>query len=230
MAPELRRGPHVFVDDLDEPRLAPDDDHHLRRVLRTRVGDGLTASDGRGWWRVCVVTDGGLEVVGERQLVPAPDHEVVVAVAPTKGDRPEWAVQKLTELGVDRIVVLRTERTVVRWDGARRQRQAERFERIARAAAMQSRWCRLPSVEIGAALHELAGQLGAGLAVADPDGGPLADEIRAVAVGPEGGWGRDDLRDVSAPMVRLGDAVLRSETAAVAAGALLCARRAGVVG
>ena len=53
MARELGRGgaPHVFVDDLDAPRLSDDDRHHLGRALRLRPGDPLTLSDGRGRWR-----------------------------------------------------------------------------------------------------------------------------------------------------------------------------------
>ena len=65
--------------------------------------------------------------------------ELTVVFAPVKGERPEWVVQKLTELGIDRIVPLRSERSVVRWTGQRGQATVERLRRVAREAAAQCR-------------------------------------------------------------------------------------------
>ena len=62
-----------------------------------------------------------------------------IAVAIPKQDRPEWLVQKATELGIDRIVFLHAERSVVRWDGARAERHLTRLARVAGEAMMQSR-------------------------------------------------------------------------------------------
>ena len=69
-----------------------------------------------------------------------------MAFAPVKGERPEWVVQKLTELGIDRIVPLFSERSVVRWSGARGQATVERLRRVAREAAAQCRRVWLPEV------------------------------------------------------------------------------------
>ena len=76
-----------------------------------------------------------------------PSPLLTVAFALTKGDHPEWAVQKLTEAGADRVVVMLTDRCVARWDTAEPERQMERLREVARQAAMQSRRCWLPSVE-----------------------------------------------------------------------------------
>ena len=87
-----------------------------------------------------------IEIGGEEVKFKSPSGESKTGFAPVKGDRPEWTVQKLTELGVDRIVPLRAARSVVRWDGERGAAAVERLRRVAREAAMQSRRCRLPEV------------------------------------------------------------------------------------
>lgn len=219
---------HVFVDDLGSPELSPPDRHHLERVLRLRPGDPVTAADGRGGLRPCVVAAGGrLEPVGpitrHERLAPA----ITVAMAAAKGERPEWAVQKLTEAGVDEIVVFVADRSVVRWDGERAGRHLARLARVAREAAMQSRRAWLPEVRGVETFAALAGRPGA--AMADPAGSPPSLSTPVVLVGPEGGWS-DAERGRGLPLVALGDGVLRVETAAVAAGLLLTALRSGIVG
>jgi len=90
-----------------------------------------------------------------------PATEVTVAFAPTKGDRPEWVAQKLTELGVDRIVPLRTSRSVVRWEEDRAAKSVERLRRVVREAASQCRRARLPEVTDVCRLDEVAAAAGA---------------------------------------------------------------------
>ena len=215
---------HVFVDDIDAPTLADDDAHHLARVLRLRAGEEVTVADGRGGWRLCAFADGArLEPVGAVERVAPPPVAVAVAFALTKGDKPELAVQKLTELGVDRIVPLAAERSVVQWDDAKAARNVERLRAVARAAAMQSRRAFLPVVDDVTALEQLAG-----IALAHPGGAPLDPSGTTIAVGPEGGWSDAELAAVGRH-VDLGPTTLRAETAAVAAGVLLTALRDGRV-
>ncbi len=216
---------HAFVADLSRPALDAPDRHHLERVLRLRPGDLITVSDGVGGRRSCrfgPVLDPVDEVVTDARPYP----EVTVAFAHVKGERPEWAVQKLTELGVDRIVAFTAARSVVRWDADKAAKAAERFRRVAREAAMQSRRTWLPVVEAPTDFAEVAGRPGAVLA--DPDGDPPWLAAGPVLVGPEGGWAADE---AALPLLRmrLGPHVLRSETAAVAAAALLGALRTGTV-
>ncbi len=160
--------------------------------------------------------------------MPRLDPPITIAFAPAKGDRPEWVVQKLTELGVDRIVALETERSVVRWSMHRADHAMERLARVAREAAAQSRRAWLPELVGPDSLEALRARV-AGLALAERDGEPPTLERAAIAVGPEGGWG-DAERALGLPSVRLGDGVLRAETAAIAAGALLAGLRSGLVG
>jgi 16S rRNA (uracil1498-N3)-methyltransferase len=211
---------HVFVDDLAAPILSDDDQHHLARVLRVRDGESVSASDGRGGWRLCQWRDGGLHGESDVHHVAAPTPRLGVAFVPVKGDRPEWVVQKLTEIGIDDIVVLApTRRAVVRWGD---DKHIRKLQVVAREAAMQSRRVWLPTVTGPVSLAEVCALPGA--AVADPAGEPLIAEpspaTSLIIIGPEGGFDADEI----APTVRrvsLGDTVLRAETATLVAATLL---------
>ena len=183
-------------------------------------------SDGAGGWRRCRFGP-VLEPVGDVERVPRPQPQVTVAFAVVKGQRPEWAVQKLTEVGVDRIVPLVTARSVVRWAPGESGGPVERLRRVAKEAAVQSRRVWLPVVDPVTTFPALAADDGA--ALAHPGGGRPTLDRPLLLVGPEGGWDEAELA-AGPPVVGLGPSVLRTETAAVVAGALLCALRAGVVG
>ena len=217
MNPRLRRSAaHVVVGSLDAPVLDADDEHHLGRVLRIRPTDEISLTDGEGRWVPARWSDGVVEVVGPIETVPSGEPVAVVVSIP-KGDRPEWIVQKLTEVGVDRIAFVAARRCVVRWDETKATRQIERLRRIAREAVMQSRRVRIPVVELLAWSEVVA--LPA-VAVAEPGSGPIGDAVRTIVIGPEGGFTDEELAAV--PMqVGLGETVLRVETAAMAAGVLL---------
>ncbi|MFM2183667.1 MAG: hypothetical protein RJB61_1961 [Actinomycetota bacterium] len=214
---------HVFVDELDEPALASVDEHHLVRVLRLRDGDSVSASDGNGRWRLCVMRGGALEPAGAI-AEGEPARQCTVGAAIPKGDRLDWMVQKLTEVGAQRIALLESDHSVVRWDLARAGRQLERLQRIAREAAAQSRRCRLPVIEGPVPYGVMIAEAGA--AIADPDGRPLAAALTRgpLLIGPEGGWSaaeRSSASQAGAAAVSLGATVLRVETAAVVAAALM---------
>ena len=215
-----RSAAHVLVDDVAAPVLSDPAWHHVRRVLRLRDGEAVTVTDGAGRWRSCHISSDG--VTPEDDVVEEPPiaEPVTVYVAMPKGDRADWLVQKCTEVGADRIVVVTAERSVAHWSGERAVRQMGRWRRIAEEAAMQARRVHVP---------ELEGPLGAsavlgGTAVAEPDGRELEPSDRAVAIGPEGGWSPAELA-AAADQVSLGPYVLRVETAAVVAAARMIAMR-----
>lgn len=212
---------------MSQPVLDADDRHHLERVLRLRVGELVTVADGAGAWRCCTLAAAGrLEPGGEVCHVPPPVPALTVAFAVTKGDRPELAVQKLTELGVDRMTPFHAQRSVARWEGDRAARHVARLRRVAREAAVQCRRAWLPVVDDLADLRVLLGAPGA--ALADPAGAPPTLAHPTVVVGPEGGF-TDDERSLASATVRLGPLVLRAETAAIAAGSLLAGLRDDLV-
>lgn len=219
-------GPFAFVADLAVPVLDEADHHHLAKARRLRPGDQLVLGDGAGRWCPARFGDRHLEVVGEPVAVRPPVPRVSVGFALVKGARPELVVQKLTELGVDRIRPFLAARSVVRWDGTRSEKAYLRLQRVAREAAMQSRRAWLPVVDPMAAFADVAGEPGA--CRADRGGGPPTLERPLILTGPEGGWDPAE-RDRGLPVVGLGDGVLRAETAAIAAGVVLTALRAGLV-
>jgi 16S rRNA (uracil1498-N3)-methyltransferase len=220
-------GAHVFVEDLDRPVLTDEDHHHLARVLRIRPGDLVSVSDGRGRWRLCRF---GPEIAVEGPViaVPEPTPVLTIGFALVKGGRPELVVQKLTELGIDRIVPFIAERSVVRWDTERSRRHVERLRRVAREAAMQSRRCRLPDVADLARFADLVANDRGAVALAEREGQPPSLLCRTMLIGPEGGWSRSELA-LSVSNVALGDQVLRAETAAITAAGILTALRSGLV-
>jgi 16S rRNA (uracil1498-N3)-methyltransferase len=215
---------HAFVADVEHPELRDDDRHHLARVLRLRTGDELTVSDGRGRWRWCRFGD-ALHPVGAVAVDERPQPALTVGFALVKGAKPELVVQKLTELGIDRIVPFVATRSVVRWDDVKADRAHERLDAVAREAAMQSRRTWLPRVEPVATFAALAVE---GAALCHRDGAPPSLATPTLLVGPEGGWAPEELA-AGLPTVALGPTVLRSETAAIAAASLLTALRARIL-
>jgi 16S rRNA (uracil1498-N3)-methyltransferase len=218
-------GPLAFVDDLEQPFLDPADRHHLERVLRLRIDDPMTVADGAGRWRACRFGP-SVTPAGEVVELPPPDPPITICFGLVKAERPELIVQKLTELGVDRIVAFTADRSVVRWDAARAGRNVERLRAIARSAAAQCHRPHLPAVGDIARFSEVAALDGA--ARCERLGAPPALTTPVLLVGPEGGWSPEE-RAVPLPVVGLGSNVLRTETAAMTAGAVLSALRDGII-
>lgn len=217
----------MFVTDLYAPRLDEDDRHHVMAVLRLCPGEPLTASDGDGRWRACRLGPrGAIEPDGVVVEVEPPRPYLAVGIALTKGGRPEIAVQKLTELGIERIVPFVGARSVVRWEGERGRRHLQRLRRVAREASMQCGRVTLPAVEEVAAFAVVA--RGPGVALAQMGGDPPTLSHTTVLVGPEGGWADEELAH-GLPMVGLGSLVLRAETAAITVAALLVGLRLELV-
>jgi 16S rRNA (uracil1498-N3)-methyltransferase len=240
----VRATAHVYVDRLDDTvTVTGDDGHHLQRSRRVRPGEIVTAADGYGRWRVFTVAEAAtgtvvLHATSALAHEPGLTPRLSVACSLTKGEKPELVVQKLTELGVDRIMVVDAARSVVRWDDAKVGPAMERLQRVAREAGAQSRRARIPVVDGPVSPVELLAHRG--LVVAAADGVP-AHELPepmggewVVAVGPEGGFDETELAAFGdVPRLAIGPFVLRAETAAIAAGAALASRRtlsAGVNG
>ena len=223
MNPLLRRSAaHVFVESLHTPTLNSDDQHHLARVLRLRAGESVSVSDGQGRWRSCrFVSADVLEPDTEIETVDRAAPEITIGFALPKGDRPEWIVQKLTEIGVDHVIVLHAERSVVRWEPDRAERNIAKLVKVAREASMQSRRVWLPTVSGPLRADQVIGET---VSLAEPDGDALTLAATTVLIGPEGGWTPNEL-GLTASHVSLGTSILRVETAALVAAANLSALR-----
>lgn len=227
MIETLRRSAaHVFVQSLETPNISTDDQHHLLKVLRVKATDQITVSNGVGAWITATITkDGDVCATSELFLVEPPKWSLCIAFAPVKGEKPELIVQKLTELGIDEIIPLApTVRSVVRWDSAKAAKQTGRLQRVANEASMQSRRVWLPVVHPVTQLADLASRHE--VAFAEPGGVEVSAVHRTIVVGPEGGFAPDELGN-SVSCVSLGESVLRAETAAIVAGALMTRYRRG---
>ena len=215
-----------------------DEGRHAATVKRIRVGEQIVLTDGVGTSATCTVTDAGrasLTLRVESTVYAArPDPLITVVQAIPKGDRGELAVEMLTEIDVDRIVPWAASRSVAVWRGERAAKSLAKWRSSARAAAKQARRSWLPEVtapvttdevvaliaeaDLAVVLHESAQVPLAALALGD-----LKRVL--VVVGPEGGLSDEELAAFSeADVVRLGQSVLRSSTAGVAAVAALLTR------
>jgi 16S rRNA (uracil1498-N3)-methyltransferase len=213
--------------------------HHVTRVLRLRVGEALTLFNGQGGEYAAGIDrahQGTVTVsVGafsdEERESPL---KVTLAQGISRGERMDFVVQKATELGVARIVPLLTERSVVKLDAHQADRKWNHWRAIAIAACEQSARNRLPEVRPPATLSAFLkdkAQASAHSArlLLSPAGEKRMADIDAprevtVLIGPEGGLAHEE-QDAAIEAgyipVRMGPRVLRTETAALAALALL---------
>jgi len=234
--------PVFFVDVL--PRsgrfvMGGDEGHHASTVKRLRPGERLVLSDGDGRWAPAVVVsaDGrGLSLdVGAHEYDAAPALSVTLVQALPKGERSDLAVDLATEAGVDAIIPWQASRCVARWDGApgKADRGRQKWQRVAREAAKQSRRRRIPPIGALAGIDEVVREIAAAelaLVLHEEGSVPLGSVplptagLVVLVVGPEGGVAPEEIERfeaASARTVRLSAEVLRTSTAAaVALGAL----------
>jgi len=227
-----------FVDSIRNgaAELRGEEARHLTRVLRVEAGQRYEISDNRAAWLAEIAEARGERVVFrvlEPIETPPLPLRIALCAALIKFDRFEWIVEKATELGVESILPVEAARTEKGLLAASRKR-AERWRRIAREASQQSRrLCVpeiLPAVGFAGGLAVEAGwryfldEGGAPALVAVlPEVRSGADRV-ALMLGPEGGW-TDEERSLALAAgwqpASLGPTVLRAETAAAAAMAVV---------
>ena len=219
----------------DALRLSEEDGNHIFKVLRAKTGDTVEVVDSTE--RLFVA-----ELAGEREATIREERpasrvtvgEATLYQAVPKGRHMDLVVEKATELGVDRIVPLSTERGVVRLsegDG-----KVRRWRRVAEAAARQSLRLRVPDVAEILAFSEAVREVGeSGLILHNEPGLPSLEDAMpgrsgplsvGLFVGPEGGWSDGELalaREAGLLLASLGQYRLRSETAGMVAVARACA-------
>jgi len=208
--------PHMVVDDIDETQLSPENKHHFLNVRRLRSGQKITITDGSGTWQVCELEGISLLKLGEKQFTEALSTQTTVCLAITKSGKPELVTQKLTELGVESIHFFFSERSVPKWDSKKIDKNIEKLTVISKQALAQSKGVWLPKLEIGTSFDELVKERG--MCLADRRGSPATSDLRKIMIGPEGGWDQVEYQS-PVPKVRLHNLNLRSETAAIVAGA-----------
>ena len=210
---------------IEDGRLSAEDARHAAKVLRLRPGDEIVALDGKGGrFRARLEEDGAVEVL---EQLPSNEPRLYLTVyqGVPKADKLEMLAQKLTELGVSRLVPVEMERSVRRFE------KVDRLRKIAREAAKQCRRA-LPM--------EIAGPMAWDDAVRDmrkrallaapweeAEDGRLTElspcEDIGLLIGPEGGITAREIEESGAKTVTLGARILRTETAAIAAAAIVMA-------
>lgn len=226
---EVRRGSAV---------LSGDEARRLRQVLRAEEGQRYEISDNCSVYLAEIDGVRKDEVsfrVLEELPAEAPPLHLTLLLALTKFERFEWAIEKGTELGAETIVPVEAERSEKGLERAASKR-IERWRKIAKESSQQSRRARRPEIAGPARLADILGLPGTLRYFLDEAGGaplvsalPLqrtnADKV-LLAVGPEGGW-TDAERELAAASgwtrVSLGPMILRAETAAIAAAAIVVA-------
>lgn len=216
--------------------LTPEARHYLRDVLRLGPGAEVEVFDGRGGAFFARV-DGAFEalILGDRRATAAARAEIWLLAALAKGEKMDLVVQKATELGAAGLAPFAAERSVVRLEPGKAEERARRWRRIAEEASRQCGRADVPLVRAPAPLEAALGALPPGaLALAFQPGGtpvlalePSASGAYAAIVGPEGGLTEAERAVCAAAGARqaaLGPRVLRAETAAIVAVALLQAR------
>ncbi|MFZ0291035.1 MAG: 16S rRNA (uracil(1498)-N(3))-methyltransferase [Candidatus Sulfotelmatobacter sp.] len=204
---------------------------HLVRVLRARIGESFDIATGQALrrGRITSVNEDRVEFDLGEVISAAPLAKITLVLAIFKFDRLEWAIEKCTELGVSRIVPVISRRTDAHLAAASMKR-VERWRRIARQAAEQSRRAAPPEIAAPIRLSD-ALNLPEALRVvlAESEEQTLLRDVLqayataggiALAVGPEGGWAEDELQlfqQAGWISASLGNTILRAETAAIAA-------------
>jgi 16S rRNA (uracil1498-N3)-methyltransferase len=213
--------------------LPPDQSHHLFNVLRLGPGDEVEVFDGEGTSYLGEVSDARPEI-RIHKVIQAPDANstkcrIILAPALIKAERFAWMLQKATELGVEEFVPLITSYSEISIPENRLAMRMERWQRIVREASKQC--CRLSIPHIRQPerfedfLNSGRGHVGPKLMLyekASMSPGlqvPRSSQV-LLCVGPEGGWDREEVADAEKAgydVFSLGDRILRSETAAIAA-------------
>jgi 16S rRNA (uracil1498-N3)-methyltransferase len=234
----------------DRAGLVGDHADHLVRVLRARVGQEFDISTGSNVRRgqITALRPDRVEFELFEEIPVAPGPELTLLLAVYKFDRIEWAIEKCTELGVGRIIPVISKRTDSHLAAASAKR-VERWRRMARQASEQSRRATPPEIcepmkfsqvlkatenlriilaesETQTQLHDLLERklLRSQLPTEAACGG------LALAIGPEGGWTEEELRSFDQAgwlSASLGPTILRAETAAIAATAIVISALSG---
>jgi len=218
--------------------LASDKARYLGRVLRLRVGDNLSVFDGEGSEFTATITavskaNATLRVDEKTNVATESPLRVHLVQGISRGERMDFVVQKATELGVKRITPVLTEFGVVKLNAERAEKRREHWQKVAASACEQSGRARLPLIDTPIPLKNWFGhkpkQVDSEIVLRPDATMPLAGIDSpatkvCVLIGPEGGFSDTEFEDAEIAGFRpvsLGPRVLRTETAAIAAIAVL---------
>jgi len=219
--------------DKDKISLSVEESKHLRDVLRLSEGVNVLAFDGAGKEFLCEIA-----VIGKKETIlkitkevnptaPESNLDLTLAAALLKGENFDWVVQRAVEMGVTALVPLNTKRADVKLKDA--EKKLERWRRIALEAAKQSGRAKLMRIETPVDFEKfIKAADGTRILFAERGGESFSkigttEKITAI-VGAEGGWETSEIeaaRENEFNIVTFGGRILRAETAAITAAAIL---------
>jgi len=203
-----------------EISLEAEEFRHLR-AQRLKTKEKVSLFNGKGLVAIAELIEEGKALLLEVHEMPKSDLSLTIAVAVPKGERADWMLQKLTELGVSRIIPLKTERSVV----LPRKTKQERWQRILIEACKQSKQAWIPQLKPLSTIEEALRTEAKLKILLDKAGKPLLELIKdkpksvIAFIGPEGGFSNDEkamLQKAGCIPASLGKNILRIETAAIA--------------
>jgi 16S rRNA (uracil1498-N3)-methyltransferase len=215
-APELPQTGEIVLD--------PEEVRHLK-AQRLETKDKVSLFNGKGTVNIAELIEEGKARLLESHEVAQSEFSLAIAVAVPKGDRADWMLQKLTELGVSTIIPLKTEHSVV----LPREAKQERWQRILIEACKQSKQAWIPELKPLSTIEEALKQDAKLKLLLDQEGKPILEALQekpksAIAfIGPEGGFTDEEkaaLKKAGCIPASLGRNILRIETAAMAIAAI----------
>ena len=192
-----------------------EDVKHISRVLRSRENDKLEVCDMDNNEYICEIREINkdnilLDIIEKVNIKRESNLKVKLYQGMPKGTKMELILQKLTEIGVDEIVLVQAKRSVTKIDNKKEDKKIERWERIIYEAAKQSKRAKIP---------KLTGVLTFKEAIKDSSANTIG-----IFVGPEGGFEEEEIekiQEIDGKVVSLGPRILRTETASVVASSIV---------
>ncbi len=209
---------------------------HITKVLRLGIGDKIWVADERKKRYLIELTDVNHKkatgnILETKEASETPSIKIILIQSILKGEKMDMLIQKVTELGVSKILPIISERTVVKFSEGRASLKEKRWQSIAREAAQQSGRTELPEfmpITVFEDVFEKIGKIDLGLILWE---GEHKNRLKAVfrnkddgikrlavLIGPEGGFSEKEIESAKEKgfiSVSMGDLILRAETAAI---------------
>ena len=210
--------------------VSKEDEHHILHVLRMKKGDEIEVVDNKQLY-LCRLDDTNpltISMVHEIASDVEIKEDVTLLYALTKGDKIDLVLQKATELGVKKVALIQSERTVVKYDSKDLEKKSQRFVKIMKEASEQSHRLVVPEFLGIFNLKALPPQVfsDVNFVAYEKDASKVSEQFQglekgksvSILIGPEGGFSKQEIDNlVSLGFIRtsLGKRILRAETAAI---------------
>ena len=221
--------------------LEDDDQYHLLKVMRARKGEEIEVVADEKVFLSVIESTKPLKIIAKKQLKEdneLPNYVILVA-ALLKGDKMDFVLQKATELGVSEVILMTTDRTIIRLKDHQNDLKLGRYQKILKEAAAQSKRSKIPyinkiidfsridEIEANTRLIAYEGIKGSSTALNKKISGLKPGKRIAIVIGPEGGFSEGEVeyaKNCGFIPVSLGNRILRAETASIYALSVIANR------